>query len=130
MHEEALDLPAAVRISGANTLLGVAATFANDVALRKILFDAGICWFISTSSLGVSRARFRNLFEDIAYLLLRAMPSAKRAMGRTICTACCLFFFNFVLVLKVFFLQFAPIGKGVFRVFNICFESLGFLLSP
>ena len=80
------DLPAAVPICAETARLGAAAMFASDQPLRKILFDANVFFLTSCSRVALSMARFRNVFEDIAYVLIRPQPQAWQSMDKPVCT--------------------------------------------
>ena len=80
------DLPAAVPICAETARLGAAAMFASDQALRKILFDANVFFLTSCSRVALSMARFRNVFEDIAYVLIRPQPQSWQSMDKPVCT--------------------------------------------
>ena len=72
-------LPADVEISEALARVGAETLFASGQNLRRLLFDANVFFLTSDSRVAISIAGFRELFEDIAFVISILCPRLGKA---------------------------------------------------
>ena len=79
-------LPADVEISEALARVGAETLFASGQNLRRLLFDANVFFLTSDSRVAISIAGFRELFEDIAFVIFAPLPASWQSLDRPVCT--------------------------------------------
>jgi hypothetical protein len=80
------ELPAEVPVSAALARLGADAIHSSDRDLRRLLFEAEVFFLTSTGRVAISVSRFRNIFEDIAFVILKPLPASWQSLDKPVCT--------------------------------------------